>query len=522
MRKKLQLVATFSLLAFSFNGYSQTGRYLTEIFTSVTVTSDVIYGNNIGVITQSPVAEDLKMDVYEPTGDLLTARPLVLVLHTGSFLPRVSNGQPTGSRTDSAVVEMCMRFAKRGYVAVAPSYRLGWNPISTSVDVRTGTLLNAVYRAIQDAKNCVRYFKNDKANANTFMIDTMKIAVGGLGSGGYVALAYATLNQVSEIMLPKFLDNTQSPPVPYIDQSLSGNFDGTNTTGLNTPNYANHTSSVNMAFNVGGAVGDLSWIQAGEIPLVGFHCTMDPNAPYTTGAVIVPSTGAFVVEASGSYDVLKYVDSVDNNAIFNSSLFSDVYTTRANMLNDGYEGLFPFVTPAPGAPSSCTGANANPATEQGAPWDWWDEAAYAAAPGHPNGAPGSIMACLAKTGNPDMSATKGRKYIDSIQGYVNPRMVCALGLAGCVPNPAGVNENSTTSDLSIFPNPSSTEINFSVTGSNTIQKVELYDVTGRMVRQIVGLNTQKYTVQREGLSTGMYITKIQLNKGSVSKKIILE
>jgi hypothetical protein len=43
-----------------------------------------------------------------------------------------------------------------------------------------------------------------------------------------------------------------------------------------------------------------------------------------------------------------------------------------------------------------------------------------------------------------------------------------------------------------------------------------------MVKQIVGLNTQTYSIQREGLTNGLYFTKIILNKGSVSKKIILE
>lgn len=523
MRKKLQLVASLSLLACSIQGYSQQ-RYLDPVFSAVTVTSNVTYGTNISVITGAPAASTLYMDVYQPTGDTSTSRPLVIVHHTGSFLPRVSNGQPTGSKTDSAVVEMCMRFAKKGYVAVAPDYRLGWNPISGSVDVRTGTLLNAVYRAIQDSKNCVRFFKNDADNANVYGIDSTKIAVGGLGSGGYIALAHASLNQVSEIMLSKFLDNSQSPPVPYIDQSLSGNFDGTNTAPLNNPNYPSNSSTINMAFNVGGAIGDTSWINAGEVPIVGLHCTMDPNAPYETGAVIVPSTGNFVVEASGSYDVIRVINkpAIDNNAIFNSSIFTGPYTARANMLNDGYEGLFPFVTPAPGAPMSCTGLNANAQTQQGAPWDWWDEAAYAANTNHPNSAPGSVMACLAKTGNPDMSPTKGRKYIDTIQGYVAPRMVCALSLPGCVANTAGINEKVAVSDVTIFPNPTSSAINFSVAGSNSIQKVELFDLTGRMVKQVACLNAKTFTIQLDGLTSGMYITKIQLNKGTIAKRIILE
>ena len=518
MRKKLQLVATLCLLAFAFNGYSQ--RYLADnFFAAATVTTDVIYGNNLTVLTGSPVASDLKMDVYQPTGDVQALRPLVIVLHTGSFLPAIANGQATGNKSDSAVVEMCTRFAKRGYVAVAADYRLGWNSQSSSVDTRTGTLLNAVYRAIQDAKNCVRFFKNDRSNANTYKIDTSKIALGGLGSGGYVALAYSSLNKVSEIQLAKFINNSLTPPAPYVDQSLSGNFDGTNATALNTANYPTFSSKIQMAFNIGGAVGDSTWIEAGELPIVALQCTKDPNAPYNYGPVIVPNTGAFVVNASGSADVIRICNktAINNNAIFHSSVFTDVYTTKANTLNHGQEGLYPFMTPAPGATLGC-GAQ----TEQGSPWDWWSDAyfiaAYNAYSSTTNGAGAN---CLQHNSNPDMSASKARKYIDTIQGYLNPRIVCALGLPGCV-STVGIKENSEVSDVTIFPNPSSTDINFSIIGYNTIQRVELYDITGRMVKQVAGLNTQNFILQHEGLSSGLYITKITLNKGSITKKIIIE
>ncbi len=520
MRKKLQLVATLTLLAFSIKGYSQ--RYLNEVFTSVTVTSDVIYGNNISILTGTPVASNLKMDVYEPVGDVLAARPLVIVLHTGSFLPKVYNGQPTGSKNDSAVVEMCTKFAKRGYVAVAADYRLGWNATSTSQDVRTGTLLNAVYRAIQDAKNCVRYFKEDKATTNTYKIDTTKIAVGGLGSGGYISLAYASLNQVSEITMAKFIDFSLTTPAPYINQALSGNFDGTNTTPLNTANYPNHTSTINMAYNIGGAIGDTSWINQGEIPIAGMHCTKDPNAPYKTGVVIVPSTGQTVVVASGSYDVERIINkpSINNNAIFNNSVYTDVYSTRANLINDGYEGLYPFITPTPGSPV-CGGA-VGPQTEQGSPWDWWDGATFAAqynaVTGTTNGAGAN---CLQMSGNPDMSAAKGRLYIDTIQGFLNPRIVCALGLAGCVAN--GIHENENNSAVDIYPNPSNSNFTISLTGYNTIQRIELFDITGRLVKDIAGLNTQTYSFNSSDLQAGIYFSKIILNnKKEITKKVILK
>ena len=523
MRKKLQLVATIAAFTFSMQGYAQ--RYYNEVFTSVTKTSNVIYANNISVLTGTPTAMDITMDVYEPTGDTATARPLILVLHTGSFLPAVMNGQPTGSKSDSAVVEMCMRFAKKGYVAVAPDYRLGWNPVSTVQDVRTATLLQAVYRSIQDAKACVRYFKKDKATANAYKIDTTRIAVGGLGSGGYIALAYATLNTPGEIILPKFIDNSTTPPTPYVNQAIYGNYDGTDSTALNLPNHVGYGSEINIAFNIGGAIGDRSWLNAGEPPIVSFQCTDDPNAPYTTGAVIVPSTGDFVVEASGSYDVQAKVDSLNNNAIFtNASNTSNAFTTAANAINNGYDGLYPFITPAPGANLSCTGANANAQTEQGAPWDWWDEAAYTAAPGHPNGAPGAVMACLAKTGNPDMSAAKGRLYIDTIQGYLTPRLACALYLPGsnCV-NTTGITENKEVANtVNIFPNPATSTITVAVKG-NTIETVELFDLTGRMVKQVAGVNAAQYTVQRENLTSGLYFAKVKLNKGGVvTKRIVLE
>lgn len=517
MRKILLFIGIFCLSAITKDSFSQ--RYLTEVFTAVTVNSDVIYGNNISVLTGSPAATDLKMDVYQPTGDVLTERPLVIILHTGSFLPRVLNGQPTGAKNDSVLIEMCTRFAKKGYVAVSADYRMGWNALSTDVDVRTGTLLNAVYRSIQDAKNCVRYFKNDRATTNTYKIDTTKIAVGGVGSGGYISLAYASLNQVSEIQLAKFIDNSKVPPVPYINQALSGNFDGTDNTTLNKANYPTRSSAIHMAFNVGGAIGDTSWIQAGEVPIVSLHCTKDPFAPYTTGAVIVPATGAFVVEASGSYDVARTVNkaAINNNAVFKKSLFNDVYTTRANQLNNGNEGLFPFVTPAPGPALPC-----GPQTEQGFPWDWWDEAAfitqYNAATSTTNGAAAN---CKQKAGNPDMSPVKARKYIDSIQGYLCPRLVCALNLPGCIPN--SIKEYGDQSNVSVYPNPSTTEINFLTEGTNTIKTIRLYSVTGSLILNVDALNTNNYKINRQALPSGLYFVTIDLkDKASITKKIVLE
>src|SRR5690606_5126999 len=94
-------------------------RFLTEVFPSVNVTTNVVYAQNYEVLTGTPVLKDLKMDIYEPAGapDPMATRPLVIYLHTGSYIPVIINGNATGSRNDSASVEICKQMARRGYVA---------------------------------------------------------------------------------------------------------------------------------------------------------------------------------------------------------------------------------------------------------------------------------------------------------------------------------------------------------------------------------------------------------------------
>src|SRR5688572_15035543 len=87
------------------------GRYSSMIFSDVTVTSAVVYGSNTGV---GGGAQTLRMDVYEPTGDVLETRPAIIVAFGGSFI--------SGTRAD--VADLCNTFARMGYVAIAPDYRV--------------------------------------------------------------------------------------------------------------------------------------------------------------------------------------------------------------------------------------------------------------------------------------------------------------------------------------------------------------------------------------------------------------
>ena len=124
MKTTLQSVFTITLLSLGLSVSAQT-RYLDDVVSAVYITSDVTYATNISIFPMlaggvpSPAA--LNCDIYEPGGvwDSITNRPVIILVHTGSFLPAVINGQPTGSKTDLSIVEQCTRWAKKGYVAVA-------------------------------------------------------------------------------------------------------------------------------------------------------------------------------------------------------------------------------------------------------------------------------------------------------------------------------------------------------------------------------------------------------------------
>ncbi len=102
-----KLILSVVALGLTVGVASAQDRYLDEIFSDVTVTSNVVYGENYKFVPPSPTPPigDLVMDVYEGTGDTETGRAVVICLHTGNFLPKYFNGSFTGNNQDSSLVE---------------------------------------------------------------------------------------------------------------------------------------------------------------------------------------------------------------------------------------------------------------------------------------------------------------------------------------------------------------------------------------------------------------------------------
>ena len=231
------------------------GRYYRPIFANVTVTPDVVYG---AAVTYTGTNQTLLLDIYQPTGDALARRPVILFAHQGGFL--------TGSRTDAYMVNICTRMARLGYVAASIEYRLGFPitgfplPAADTVGVA-----QAAVRGMQDLRAAVRFFRKDAATTNTYKVNPSYIATGGSSAGAFMALEIGYLDKASEVPA-------------YVGLAALGGIEGSS----GNPGYS---SAVLAVLNLSGATENPSLIEAGNAPLLSVHGTADGTVPYFQGRV---------------------------------------------------------------------------------------------------------------------------------------------------------------------------------------------------------------------------------------------
>ncbi|MCC6410299.1 MAG: T9SS type A sorting domain-containing protein [Saprospiraceae bacterium] len=505
MKHLNHLLLSLFLLLVAFGAQAQNRRYFDEVFDNVTVTTNVTYARNATVLFLASqgqaVPVDLKMNVYSPEGDTETDRPLVIILHSGNFLPPTFNGGCTGTINDADNIELATRLAKMGYVAAIADYRLGWNPVATDQTTRVFTLINATYRGVQDSRACIRYFRKDVAeNANSYGIDPNKITLWGFGTGGYITLASATLDTITDAYIPKFL----TPNGPMVLEVVNGNVDGT-TVGitfpgypgfpagdtLNYPNHVGYSSDFGLSVNLGGAMGDLSWLEPGETPIMSFHVPNDPFAPCDTGIVNVPQPPLPVVEVMGSCAVQPVANAYGNADVWVNNNFNDPLSVYVRSINGNLEGFFPFNLPA----------------DDSSPW------AYASSL-EPYGVAGS---------NCDTSVAYAGNYLDSIINYFAPRACAVFGLdADCQLGSSTKNINAAEVGMFASPNPAEASFLLQSNASFAMLHIELVDISGRIVRTYRDVNTSQFEVQRAGLAPGLYFARVTFKEGIATQKVVLK
>lgn len=147
-------------------------RYRDEVFSAVATTSNLVYGSAVGATGS---AQDLKLDLYQPTGDANAKRPAIVWVHGGSF--------KSGSKTSAEIVDQAKVFAKKGFVVISVDYRL--DPQGCSASVPTAQCVTAIRWAKEDAQAAVRWLRRYAA---TYRIDSTRIAIAGTSAGAITAL----------------------------------------------------------------------------------------------------------------------------------------------------------------------------------------------------------------------------------------------------------------------------------------------------------------------------------------------
>ena len=216
----------------------------------VTVEQDVPYATAVGYWSHAPVGDKkaagklllhsgtpkpltLEMDIYTPEGDGNGKRPLLLMMHGGSFF--------IGHKTEPGQAGWCRYFASLGYVAVSIDYRLGYH-------ARKSEFREAEYRALEDADAALDYL----LKREDLRIDPDCIFVAGTSAGAITALNLAFRLYGSQPM---------ERVKPLRDKDFR----------------------IRAVANLWGAVHDLSVLENASVAILSFQSERDPMVPYDYG-----------------------------------------------------------------------------------------------------------------------------------------------------------------------------------------------------------------------------------------------
>ena len=398
----------------------------------------------------------------------------MIINSTGSYFPQFVGGGIYGTLSDSVTTETAKRFARMGYVAFVATYRQGWNAASQDVNIRTGELLIASYRGIQDLRSMTRFLRLSAADNNEYGIDPDAIMAMGFGTGGYNVYNNNFLDDPAEVNgLSKFINTSSGNP--FLNPGAFGDPDGTAQGQVNIPQNVGAESRINFSVGIGGAMGDSTWIEGedSERPLIGLHSINDANAPFAVGDVFVPTaTGPqFVIRVDGPRSTIDRANRLgvnepldDVNQVLRET--EDFLTLRSDALRNAsfttrdevtttfaVENMYPFVSDL--NRSLANEYNWIDSTQLAAAVSAYDEAVIAA--GGSAGPTAAQRLAAERASNRNVTnPARAKAVLDTIMMFTTPRAFVALdlGTAADVRVFSGiVDVTAAEVGFEIFPNP---------------------------------------------------------------------
>lgn len=239
--------------------YCLSGRFAEyDFYSPLAIVSqyDISYGSNLDYLGANT---DLKLDIHfpNPSVDPLSQRPLVVLVHGGSFY--------SGSKSDFTTY--AQQLARKGYVAASVEYRLGWNYLGNG-SACSGDMNGfryAMYRALQDVNAAIRFLSFHAAD---YGIDPNNVFLLGQSAGAFTVLNAAFLDQSEANLLY---------PSAYVDL---GSIDSAS-------NSLQANFSLKGVFNWCGGVLDTAILDDNEqIPVLSMHGLLDNIVPVDTGTFL--------------------------------------------------------------------------------------------------------------------------------------------------------------------------------------------------------------------------------------------
>jgi dienelactone hydrolase len=117
------------------------------------------------------------MDIYQPAGDTIQQRPVIVLAHGGCFIE--------GDKTGGHILTIAKSFAKRGYIVASINYRLVSGYTCQQLKANPAVGEAAVRNATEDMKAAVRFFRR---YATTWKVDQNRISASGTSAGGVMSI----------------------------------------------------------------------------------------------------------------------------------------------------------------------------------------------------------------------------------------------------------------------------------------------------------------------------------------------
>ncbi|MFK7747638.1 MAG: T9SS type A sorting domain-containing protein [Kordia sp.] len=440
----------------------------------------------------------MKLHIYAPTvktGKNAFDEPLPVIVYGygGGFL------SPWSEKENKTIPQW---LAKRGYIVIAPEYRLGMCMYQEELARR------AIWRALQDIRVINRYARTIN-DVNYSSDQTKPLTYVGWSSGAFIGLHNLYLNDVNRPEPTKHGFNFQYRQRKFKRKELGRPgytynwYDGQtyDLGGLDTPFMGTSSQPVASAENpvpditvsISGAIGDLSWthdVTNRPKALFMLHHSKDAVVPFGTGEAY---KGFLLFGTKGDWKFPV----VNGSSAINSEL-----TTYSNSLlvPDIYK--FSEVKPDCDNDDCLEGDAGGKYGPKNIP-DWWhDPTEYA----NNQVVMNSILSFI-ETSTATLTNGVANRSLTTVQ---EPLLI---------EPPVHIEEA-----LIVYPNPAKDKFSIEIGDYEKAYKLEGYDFTGNLLltEKIKNSTTDVYTVDSSKLIPGLYVFKLYTNSGIKTAKVMIE